>query len=117
MWGWEIKGGLPTCHTCWGVRGLVACIWCEALFDRSEVFHTGLSFAAVGGRRLSGTSLRPVDVRLGVGRWGPERDDLCLFYYEAVRLEIWRACGRNIVLFCKTCRLCMLHILSDLLDV
>ena len=53
-------------------------IWCEALFDRSEVFHTGLSFAAVGGRRLPGH----LDQSMSDWEWadGVKREMTCVSF-------------------------------------
>ena len=51
--------------------------------DRSEIFHISLNFAAVRGKKLE-TTKSP----------GPNRanDDVYLFYFETLRLEIWPAC-------------------------
>ena len=73
----------------------MACIWCEVLVDGSEVFHTGLSFAAVGGRRLPGH----LDQSMSDWEWADGVDGECVSFI--MKLCDWKF-GMHVVetLFC-----------------
>ena len=80
--------------------------------DNSEMFHTSLNFEA-RNQQVTWTGKCPCKNK----QLKSENDDVYLFYFEILQLEIWHACSYSIILFQETCRLYILHILFDFLGV